>query len=344
MENIETLLSATPTAPSALVGLKPPKKARVLVVDDEKSNVQLLSRFLNRGGYDVATACNGREALERVSESVPDLVLLDVRMPVMDGLAVCQKLRSDFATRSLPIILLTALNTLKDKLKGLRLGVDDYIGKPFDLEEVQARLEGVLQRRRWDLSSHPLTRLPGSPAIEDEVWKRLKIGSPFAFAYIDVDNFKAYNDVYGYEAGDKVIKRLASLLMEAVKFAPNGCAFAGHVGGDDFVFLSIVDHMEAAMPRIAKNFDAQREAMYHREDLERGALQTKDRQGQVKAFPLMALSVAVVSTATRRILHYARLAEIASELKKYVKEQDHNGQSLIIWDRRTDSPKEKCHE
>ena len=225
---------------------------------------------------------------------------------------------------------------MEDKLKGLRAGVDDYIGKPFDLEEVQARLEGALQRRRWDLSSHPLTHLPGSPAIEEEVWKRLRIGFPFTFAYIDVDNFKAYNDVYGYEAGDRVIKSLATLLIEAVKLAPQGCAFAGHVGGDDFVFLSTIDQMKTVMPQIAKRFDALREEIYDPEDFELGTIHTKDRLGQERRFPLMTLSVAVVSTATRRILHYARLVEIASELKKYIKEQNHNDKSLIIWDRRTD--------
>jgi diguanylate cyclase (GGDEF)-like protein len=291
---------------------------------------------LNKGGYDVDTACNGQEALQRVSEMAPDLILLDVVMPVMDGLTVCQKLRADITTRSLPIILLTARNTLEDKLKGLGTGVDDYISKPFDLEELQARLEGALERRRYDLSSHPLTHLPGSPAIEDEVWNRLRIGDPFTFAYIDIDNFKAYNDVYGYEAGDKAIKNLGTILIDVVKLAPQGCAFAGHVGGDDFVFISTLDHMKIVLPQIAERFDALRETLYNREDLDLRTIRTKDRQGQERSFPLMTLSVSVVSTAIRRILHYARLVEIANELKKFVKEQNHGGKSLIMWDRRTD--------
>jgi diguanylate cyclase (GGDEF)-like protein len=325
-------------SPNALVGMKPQKKGRILIVDDEPTNVELLSRFLLKEGYDVNDACNGEEALVRIFALAPDLILLDVFMPVMDGLTLCRKLRSEISTRSLPIILLTSGNTLEDKLKGLQAGVDDYISKPFDLEEVKARLEGALQRRRWDLAVHPLTRLPGSPAIEDEVWKRLRIGANFAFAYIDIDHFKAYNDAYGYEAGDKVLKRLAGLLEEAVKLPPAHSAFVGHIGGDDFVFISTLDHMKFAMPKIAEEFDDQRIRFYRCEDMERGTIKTKNRQGQEQSFPLITLSVAIISTATRRILHYARLVEIASELKRYVKVQDHHNKSLILWDRRTDSP------
>jgi diguanylate cyclase (GGDEF)-like protein len=197
-------------------------------------------------------------------------------------------------------------------------------------------VKGALERRRWDLWSHPLTRLPGSPAIEEEVRQRLLDDSPFAFAYLDIDFFKAYNDVYGYEAGDRVIKDLSLLLIEAVEGASGDRAFVGHVGGDDFVLLAAIDPMKTVLPRIARAFDAKRNIYYHPPDLERGAIQTKSRQGQERLFPLMTLSIAAVSTATRCIRHYARLVEIASELKQYIKTQDHNGKSFVLWDRRRD--------
>ncbi len=327
-----------PTSPAetALIGVKRARKANILVVDDEKTNVELLTRYLNREGYAVTTAFNGEEALAQIKITAPDVLLLDVHMPVLDGLSVCHALRAEFATKSLPIILLTARNTLEDRLLGFRAGADDYIGKPYDLEEVKARLEGTLQRRQWDQATHPLTRLPGSPAIEDEVWKRLRLGSPFAFAYIDIDNFKAFNDEYGYEAGDKVIKCLASILVDAAKETAHGSSFAGHVGGDDFVLISAVEQMQALMPAIGSDFDNARKLFYRAHDLERGSIQTKNRQGVTQIFPLMTLSVAVVSTLTRRILHYARLAEIASELKHFVKTKPHEGRSLVMWDRRKD--------
>jgi diguanylate cyclase (GGDEF)-like protein len=313
-----------------------PLRERILIVDDEPTTIQVLTRFLLREGYAVVTATNGEEALTQIQQSKPDLVLLDVTMPILDGLSVCRKLRQDYLTRSLPIILLTGRDTLNDRLSGIRVGIDDYITKPFDLEEVKARLEGVLQRRRWDLWSHPLTHLPGSPAIEEEVRKWLRHGSLFAFAYIDIDAFKAFNDVYGYDAGDRVIKDLSALLIDATKNSPDQRAFAGHVGGDDFVFLSTVEHMKLAMPQVAEAFDSRRGQYYRPEDLKRGSLRTKGRKGEEKSFPLMTLSLAVVSTQTRKIDHYARLVEIASEVKHYLKTQDHGERSKVLWDRRAD--------
>src|SRR5258708_19822746 len=144
-------LNAAPNSTS-LIGVKPPKKAHILVVDDEKTNVEVLSRFLTREGYEVTPAGDGAEALKKVNASTPDLILLDIVMPVMDGLALCRIFRSDVTRRSLPIIFLTPRNTLEDRLQGLQAGVDDYIGKPFNLEEVKARLEGPLQPRRQDLA------------------------------------------------------------------------------------------------------------------------------------------------------------------------------------------------
>jgi len=320
-------------ASAPLVGVRAPMKKRILVVDDERPNVELLSRLLTNGGYDVSNAHDGEDAIIQIGKNPPDLVFLDVRMPVMNGIEACRRLRSDFRTRSLPIILLTACDSQEDRLRGLRAGGDDYITKPFDWPEVQARLENTLERRRWDLASNPLTHLPGSPAIEEETWKRLRTGLPFAFAYLDLDHFKAYNDIYGYDAGDKIIKRVADGLM--VRVGEEADSFAGHIGGDDFVFLSTVDGMKRGTAALLAWFDDERKNFYTADHLARGGIQTKNRMGEVKDFPLLSLSVAIVSTQTRRILHYLRLVETASELKRYIKSQPHHGKSLAMWDRRT---------
>jgi diguanylate cyclase (GGDEF)-like protein len=333
--SIKRSVSPNQDSPEAAESSTRPRE-RILIVDDEPATIQLLTRYLTREGYAVVTASNGQEALQQIQASKPDLVLLDVTMPVLDGLSVCRQLRQDYLTRSLPIILVTGRDTLNDRLSGVRVGIDDYITKPFDLVEVKARLEGVLQRRQWDLWSHPLTHLPGSPAIEEEVRKWLRRQDTFAFAYIDIDHFKAFNDIYGYDAGDKVIKDLSVLLVEKIKGSPQSGAFAGHVGGDDFVFLTRPEHMKTVMPEVAAEFDLRRSHYYNAEDLAHGCLSTKNRQGHVKRFPLATLSIAVVTTETRRINHYARLVEIATELKHHLKTQDHGGKSKVLWDRRAD--------
>src|SRR5258708_549637 len=192
------------------------KKPKILVVDDEASNRHLLSRVLDQQGYQTVTAANGGDALKMVFADPPDLLVLDIVMPVLDGLSVCERLRGDFRTRGLPIILLTALGTLENCVKGFQAGADDYVTKPFQLDDLKVRVAGCLRRRRWDLWSHPLTGLPGSPSIEEEVRFRLKSDVAFAFAYLDIDHFKAFNDNYGYKAGDSVIKDLGASLVQVV--------------------------------------------------------------------------------------------------------------------------------
>lgn len=308
----------------------------VLAVDDEEVNLRLIVRALASENYRVATAANGEEALARVRQKPPDLMLLDLTMPVLNGLFVCREIRRDYRTRGLPIIMLTARGSLADRLEGFRAGADDYLVKPFDLEELKVRIDGTLARRRWDLWRHPLTGLPGSPGIEEEIRRRLETGLPFAFAYVDIDNFKAYNDAYGYDAGDRIIKTLGALLLEASRSPDPDPPYPGHVGGDDFVWISSVPFMKEELPALLQDFDVRRFGFYSAEDLARGFIRIKNRQGQEQTFPPVTLTAATVSTETRRILHYARLIEIASELKAYAKRQNHHGQSLCLWDRRTD--------
>ena len=312
------------------------KTIRILAVDDEPAVIQMVSRYLGGAGYEVDSAANGQEALQKVHRRAPDVLLLDIRMPVIDGLSVCRTLREDFRTKGLPIILCTAKMSLEDRLCGYRSGADDYVIKPFDLDELKVRIEGALERRRWDQGSHPLTHLPGSPGIEEEARRRLEKGGPFAFAYIDIDNFKAYNDAYGYDAGDRIIKEVADSLVQSAVASNLRMGFPGHVGGDDFVLLAPIEAMKLILPEVADGFDARRDAHYSPEDRERGTTRCKNRRGEEQEFPLVALSIAVVSTQTRCITRYARLAEIASELKRYIKSLDHHGRSLIMWDRRTD--------
>ena len=319
----------------------PSRAKRILIVDDEPSVVQVVSRFLGREGYQADSASNGEEALAKIRLDIPDVLLLDVKMPVLDGLSVCQRLRADFHTRGLPIVLLTGNGAVEDRLQGFKTGADDYLTKPFYLDELKIRVEGALQRRRWDQGTHPLTHLPGSPAIEEEVRRRLALGEPFAFAYIDIDHFKSYNDAYGYESGDRVIKEVADSLIESAVGPDAAKGFPAHVGGDDFVFIAPIEAMRESLPEIAARFDARREAHYRQDDLAAGSIRCKNRRGEVQEFPLIALSIAVVSTQTRRIRHYARLVEIASELKRFIKVQPHQGKSMVLWDRRIDPPEEE---
>ena len=304
----------------------------VLVVDDERVNRDVISRHLGGCGHHMRTAEGGFDALKAVAEKCPDVMILDLTMPDMDGLDVCRKLRQDYRTRGLPVIVMTARMTPEDRLAGYRAGVDDYLTKPFDLDELSVRLEAAIERRRWDQETHPLTHLPGSLHLEGHVRRKLAEKAPFAFAYIDIDHFKSFNDAYGYDAGDHIIKAVADLVMQAAE--QSGDCMPAHIGGDDFVLVGSPVFLHAALPRIATQFDLLRLPFYSAEARARGGLEIKNRQGLKQFFPLMALSIAAVPTETRPAAHYARLVEIASELKGFIKTRKEQQASMVLWDRR----------
>src|SRR5687768_6052052 len=149
-------------------------------------------------------------------ERMPDLVLLDVMMPKVNGYEVCQRLRADTRTKNISIIMLTVKTLSADKVVGLTAGADDYMIKPFDPVELSARVKTVLRRSKEMRAINPLTQLPGNVQIQDEVNKNLALAQPFAMLHIDLDNFKAFNDHYGFLRGDEAIKLLARCAGEAI--------------------------------------------------------------------------------------------------------------------------------
>lgn len=310
-----------------------PSLGEVLVVDDDPVVLCILEKALTRIGYLVTTATNVPAALRRMDRSVPDAILTDMLMPGVDGKAFCRKIRQSPKTAGVPIIMMSTQSQLEERLQGFRAGADDYITKPFHMREVKARLNRLVVRNQRALSSNPLSHLPGNPSIEFEANRRLAENKPFAFAYIDIDDFKAYNDVYGYQSGDRVIKDLARLLVKTAGSLSTG-AFVGHVGGDDFVIISTAEQMHAILKIVLVDFDREVVGYYTSKDRQRGGLVTSNRQYHKQFFPLMKLSCAVIDTGIRQIHHYAELVEIATELKHHLKSQVHRRASLAQWNGR----------
>jgi PleD family two-component response regulator len=311
----------------------PRSLGEILVVDDDAVVLSILEKALTKIGYLVTTSTSASAALKRLERSVPEAILTDMLMPGMDGKTFCRRIRKDPRISGVPIIMISTGDKLKDRLKGFEAGADDYISKPFHVLEVKARLDRLVVRNLRALSSNPLSGLPGNPSIELEANRRLALHIPFAFAYIDVDDFKAFNDVYGYQSGDRVIKDIARLLVTASNEASTD-AFVGHVGGDDFVVISAAEQMRDILKTILKTFDQTALTYYTSKDIERGGLVTFNRQHHKQFFPLIKLSCAVIDTAIRRIHHYAELVEIATELKHHLKSQSHRKTSLALWNGR----------
>ena len=310
-----------------------PAGPRVLVVDDEKHIRKILALQLKANGYQVEVAGDGRAALEMVAANPPDLVLLDLMMPHIDGLEVCRRLRENYRTSQIPIIILTAKDQLRDKVKVLEFGANDYVTKPFAMSEVLLRARNVLSWSQLQRQANPLTGLPGNIAIERHVEERIRKRGPFAFVYADLDHFKAFNDYYGYSRGDEAIQLTARVLIETIDRLGDEDDFVGHIGGDDFVVVTEPDRVDLICREIVQRFDESMRVFFDEADLERGYIEVANRRGELVRSPLLTVTLAVVTSEQCPMNHMAKVSDVASELKSYGKGFEG---SVVVKERRRD--------
>lgn len=308
-----------------------PQADRILIVEDDSSIRRILRLQLEAAGYEVLDAEEGAAGLKILETEMPDLVLLDMMMPNMDGNAVCHAIRADRRLRHLPIIFLTAKSSADSKISGLHEGANDYLTKPYDRAELLLRVRNLIAWGRAQRNSNPLTGLPGNPAIEAEVESRLAEGEVFAFMYVDLDYFKAFNDFYSYRAGDDVIRLLARVLTDAVDAEGARSDFLGHVGGDDFVVISTPGRADAVAERVLAEFDRRILDLYRPREREQGYVEIENRRGEMERFPLVSVTIALVESDRYRIDHIAMLNDVVAELKLHGKQQ---AGSVVVRERR----------
>ncbi|MEK6681764.1 MAG: response regulator [Nitrospirota bacterium] len=305
---------------------------KILIVDDERSITSLITSMLQEFGYTTIEASTGEEALSIAQAEQPDLILLDINLPGIDGFQTLKRLKNSVSTGRIPVILLSGIKDAKEKARGLNLGASDYITKPYSSLELEARVRLLLQRREEEHSTSPTTRLPGNIAIEREINAKIKEKAPFSVCYIDLDNFKAYNDNYGFLKGDAVIKQTAKIITDVVREYGNDSDFVGHIGGDDFIIITTNYKDDIICSGIIDAFSRIIPLYYNREDRNRGLIELENRRGQIEKFPIMTMSIAVVtSNEQRRLEHMAQISDIAAELKKAAKKMEG---SVVIRDRR----------
>ena len=252
----------------------------------------------------------------------------------MNGYEVCNRLRKNIGTTSIPIIMFSGRGHVMDRIEGLSNGADDFLSKPFDLGELKAKIDGVLQRKLQLLSINPLTQLPGNINIEKEAKRRIKDRVKFSLSYLDIDNFKAYNDVYGYLWGDKIIKVVSEICMNVVKSFGEKYDFVGHIGGDDFVIITGAENVEMICGEITHTFDRAIPNYYNEKDREKGYIITRDRRSNLLRFPIMTLSIGIATNENLKIEHYAEIVEIAAKMKSYAKSIEERNGSIFLKNRR----------
>ncbi len=307
----------------------------ILVADDDEDIVRFVEVNLRLEGFEVITANDGEQALQAAYDRLPDLVLLDVMMPKVDGFEVCQRLRGDGRTKNISVIMLTARSLSADKVVGLTAGADDYMIKPFDPIELVARVKSALRRSREMRAINPLTQLPGNVQVQQEVQEHVNSKKPFALMYIDIDDFKAFNDYYGFLRGDEAIKLVARCSGEVVSRVVGDTGFVGHVGGDDFVAIVDPEVAEDVAQEILESWDANAVELYDKEDLERGYIEVPDRQKRMHRYDLCTLSIGIATNVEREIASHWEASEIASEMKSFAKREQKSSYAVDRRKRRT---------
>ena len=294
---------------------------RILIADDDPYIRQLLELALSEDGYAVVSASDGHELVRLAQDRAPSLILVDLAMPGMDGYEAIRQLRNDTRTAHVPMLILTARTDAKDIVTGFETGADDYIVKPFDITELLARVKSHLRRSAQRPVRNPLTGLPGGVLLAQAIHQRLARKTPFALLYADLDNFKAFNDIYGFSRGDQAILFVASIIQRVMAAHGSADDSIGHIGGDDFAMLITPDRAEQICRALISTFDEEVLQLYDPEDRQRGYISGADRYGILRRFSLMSISIGVVTTHRRGFSDQESLTRVAAEMKHHAKEQ-----------------------
>jgi diguanylate cyclase (GGDEF)-like protein len=318
------------------------KKAKILVVDDTTDNIRMLIEIL-KDDFATIPATSGDQALEKLASMDIDLVLLDILMPDLDGYDTCKSIKNNPATSNIPVIFITALSEVMDDGKGFEAGAVDYISKPFNPSTVKARVKNQITLREANqkleklykiaLDSNPISGLPGNNSIRKQIESVIDKNSGTVVVYADLDNFKAYNDKYGFAKGDEVLQFTSDILKDVVKVLPEERSFLGHVGGDDFVMLIPLELVDKTIENVIARFDEGIGKFYTSEDLSSGYITSTSRLGQLEKFSIMSFSLAGVNLTQKEYKHYLSIIDACTEMKKIAKNKPG---SVFVLDHRVD--------
>jgi diguanylate cyclase (GGDEF)-like protein len=290
-------------------------KARLLVVEDDIDIGNMLKIYFSGMDFDVDVAVRGRDALDKTKQVLPHLIVLDIMLPDIDGYEVCRNLRTSMRTSHIPVIFLTQKDERSDKLQGLELGADDYITKPFDIEELKLRVQGAIRRSERESLTDPRSGLPAGRLIEDQL-RRIIRQKDWALLDARVNNFESFKDVYGFVAGDDVLRFTSMLIGEVVDELGTTSDFIGHAGGDNFIVITTEEKAEAIKNRLKERFDNEVQTHYNFMDRQQGFVQAPAPDGTTVKVPFMTMSVGIVSPSAHSFADIREITELAAEARR----------------------------
>lgn len=289
---------------------------RIMIVEDDFDISNMLRIFFTGQGYNVEVAARGREALELCRKKLPDLIVLDIMLPDIDGYKVCEELRTTTRTSYIPIIFLTQKDERSDRIAGLERGADDYITKPFDIEELKLRVRRIIDTQNRNNLKDPITGLPSSRLIEDQL-RTLMRSESWTYVQIGIDFMNPFKDVYGFVASDEVLRFVTLLLNEVIDEYGTLNDFIGHPSSDTFILITMSENVPTLVDILRQRFNTDVLSHYTFIDREQGAITLSDG----KQAPLMQLSMGVVSDSTQRFSDIREITELAAELRRLDQER-----------------------
>jgi len=290
-------------------------KSRLLVVEDDVDIANMLKIYFSGMEFEVDVAHRGSDALEKTKHVLPHLIVLDIMLPDIDGYEVCRNLRTSMRTSHIPVIFLTQKDERSDKLQGLELGADDYITKPFDIEELKLRVTGAIRRSERESLTDPRSGLPAGRLIEEQL-RRIIREKDWALLDMRVNHFDPFKDVYGFVAGDDVMRFAAMVISEVVDEQGSRNDFIGHAGSDNFIVITSAAVAPSIKKRVKERFSAEVQTQYNFIDRQQGFMQAPKADGSMEKVPFMTMSVGIVSPSQQSFADIREITELAAEARR----------------------------
>jgi DNA-binding response OmpR family regulator len=288
---------------------------RILVVEDDPDISKMLRIYFDSQGYEVLVEMRGSEALETCAKKMPNVVVLDINLPDINGYEVCRELRGNLRTKHIPIIFLTQKDERSDKIKGLELGADDYITKPFDIEELKLRVQRSINRAKFENLTNPTTRLPSGKLIEEQL-KIIKNRQDWTLLYIGILYMDAFKEVQGIVALDDVLRFMATLLTETIEKYGTLNDFIGHSGSNDFIIVTRPEIASVICQEITTRFNKEVQVFYDYRVRSEGKVVYTDSLGNKRGAPFMSLSVASLQGTEGPFADIRQITEVAAEIRR----------------------------
>ena len=293
----------------------------IYIIDDDETSV-LVFRELFKNDTEYKFISVKSEQIDVALRNIPTIIIINEDAIDVDTVELCKKIRNDDDNSITPVIVVSSNSDKEHRIEILKESVEYYIKKPVNAQYLYYTIKNLGRLLSINRRISPLTGLPGNVQIHAELKKRISNRENFSVLYLDLDNFKAYNDVYGFLKGDEIIEFTAETIVRCVHNYIHEGAFVGHIGGDDFIAIVPILNCDEICKNIIASFDAHVTKFFTEEDVEKGYIEVANRKGIIEQFPLTSISIGVVEADVGRFANMLEIGEVGAQVK-------HNAKSVM---------------